>query len=137
MRKWRKNEIKTGPLQRMFSSNMPLLWYCYAIVACSTKRGALEENIQLAVGAGAARYWGGGGTVLYRNSTKGGALEDFLQLPRGPVVGGKHTTCHSFGTGWHAPFIRVNKCIITVLLLQSTVVYCIIYIYIMHIYYCC
>ena len=60
MRKWRKNEIKTGPLQRMFSSNMPLLWYCYAIVACSTKRGALEENIQLAVGAGAARYWGGG-----------------------------------------------------------------------------
>ena len=60
MRKWRKNEIKTGPLQRMFSSNMPLLWYCYAIVACSTKRGALEKNIQLAVGAGAARYWGGG-----------------------------------------------------------------------------
>ena len=108
MRKWRKNEIKTGPLQRMFSSNMPLLWYCYAIVACSTKRGALEKNIQLAVGAGAARYWGGG-TVLYRNSTKGGALEDFLQLPRGPVVGGKHTTCHSFDTGWHAPFIRVNK----------------------------
>ena len=46
MRKWRKNEIKTGPLQRMFSSNMPLLWYCYAIVVCSNKRGALEENIR-------------------------------------------------------------------------------------------
>ena len=36
-------------------------------------------------------------------------MEDFLQLPRGPVVGGKHTTCHSFGTGWHAPFIRFKS----------------------------
>ena len=55
MRKWRNTENKTGPLQRLFSSNMPLLWYCYDVVACSTKEGALEENIQPAVGAGAAR----------------------------------------------------------------------------------
>ena len=39
MRKWQKNE-KIAPLQRLFSSNMPLLWYCYDIVACSTKSGA-------------------------------------------------------------------------------------------------
>ena len=54
MQKWRNTENKTGPLQRLFSSNMPLLWYCYDVVACSTKEGALEENIQPAVGAGAA-----------------------------------------------------------------------------------
>ena len=66
MRKWRKNEIKTGPLQRMF------------ILACSTKMRALEENIQLAVGAGAARYWGG--DCLYRNSTKGVALEENVDI---------------------------------------------------------
>ena len=63
MQKWQKNEIKTGLLQRLFSSNMPLLWYCYAIVAYSTKSGALEENIQPAVGA--ARPGDGGGGVLF------------------------------------------------------------------------
>ena len=66
MRKWRNTENKTRPLQRLFSSNMPLLWYCYDVVACSTKEGALEENIQLAVGAGVP---------------KDGLLYVFLQLP--------------------------------------------------------
>ena len=55
MRKWRNTEKRTGLLQQLFSSNMPLFWYCYDVVACSTKEGALEENIQPAVGAGAAR----------------------------------------------------------------------------------
>ena len=84
----------------------PLVLLCYSSVQYQ-KRGIGEKHTTGSwSGLGPVL---GGGTVLYRNSTKGGALEDFLQLPRGPVVGGKHTTCHSFGTGWHAPFIRVNK----------------------------
>ena len=83
----------------------PLVLLCYSSVQYQ-KRGIGEKHTTGSwSGRGPVL---GGGTVLYRNSTKGGALEDFLQLPRGPVVGGKHTTCHSFGTGWHAPFIRVK-----------------------------